>query len=159
LLEGLHHFARRDDVSNQFVARGHAGPLQLNDHQRQAVDEADPIRPGVSVSLAPQVIQKLRPRFNARDWQMIPRTRAGEVEPVALGVIDLLQVCVVSYRLDAFLQGDDLVVAGHRGQGRFPDAAAVVDRTRSRTDFGLDAGADWPTSRTPDGVLARIVRV
>jgi hypothetical protein len=31
LLEGLHHFARRDDVSKQFVARGHAEPLQLDD--------------------------------------------------------------------------------------------------------------------------------
>jgi hypothetical protein len=66
-------------------------------HQRQAVDEADPIRPGVSFSLGPQVIQKLRRRFNARDKQMIPRTHAGDVEQVALGVIDQVSIIIGSY--------------------------------------------------------------
>jgi hypothetical protein len=48
---------------------------------------------------------------------MVARTRAGDVEEVALGVIDLLQVGIVSDRFDALLQGDDLVVAGHYRHG------------------------------------------
>ncbi|MBI3985425.1 MAG: hypothetical protein HY343_00770, partial [Lentisphaerae bacterium] len=43
--------------------------------------------------------------------EMISRTRTGNVEQVALGVINLLQVCIVSDRFDAFLQGDDLAAA------------------------------------------------
>jgi len=40
---------------------------------------------------------------------MITRTFAGDVEQVALGVIDFLQIGVVTDRFDAFLQGDDLI--------------------------------------------------
>jgi hypothetical protein len=43
---------------------------------------------------------------------MVARTRAGDVEQVAFGVIDLLQVGIVSDRFDALLQGDDFIVAG-----------------------------------------------
>jgi hypothetical protein len=42
----------------------------------------------------PQIIKKLRRRFNTRDEQMIPGACAGHVEQVPLGVIDLLQVRV-----------------------------------------------------------------
>ena len=55
--------------------------------------------------------------FDARHQQMIPRAGAGDVEQVALGVVDFLQIGVVADRLDALLQGDDLVVAGHHGHG------------------------------------------
>src|SRR3990170_574850 len=44
---------------------------------------------------------------------MVPRTGAGDVEQVALGVIDFLQVRVVADCFDSLLQGYDLVVAGH----------------------------------------------
>jgi len=43
----------------------------------------------------PQIIQKLRRRRNARHKQMVARASACHVEQVALGVIDLLQVCVL----------------------------------------------------------------
>jgi hypothetical protein len=43
---------------------------------------------------------------------VVARTRAGDVEQVASGVIDLLQVGIVSGRFDALVQGDDFIVAG-----------------------------------------------
>ena len=42
---------------------------------------------------------------------MIARSGAGDVEQVALGVVDLLQVSIVSYRFDPLLQGNDLIIA------------------------------------------------
>ena len=48
---------------------------------------------------------------------MIASSGAGDVEQVALGVIDFLQIGVVADGLDALLQGNDLVVAGHYCHG------------------------------------------
>jgi len=48
---------------------------------------------------------------------MIPRPGAGDVEQVAFGVVDLFQVGVVGDGFDAFLEGDDFVVAGHDHDG------------------------------------------
>ncbi len=50
-----------------------------------------------------KVIQKLRRRLNARHQQMVSCPRAGDVEQVALGVINFLQIGVVANRLDAIL--------------------------------------------------------
>ena len=53
------------------------------------------IRPSGGQSHLPQIIQKLRCRRNAGDQQMIARSGACDVEQVALGAIDLLQVGVI----------------------------------------------------------------
>ena len=61
-------------------ARGHAGLLQLDDHQRQAVDEADQIRPaGVKragdAELADQqeiIIRRLLPINDAQPFRFLP---------------------------------------------------------------------------------------
>ncbi len=45
-----------------------------------------------------QVIEKLGCRGNARDKQMIPRSRARDVQQVTLGVVHLLQIGVVAHR-------------------------------------------------------------
>jgi len=42
---------------------------------------------------------------------MVAGTGAGDVEQVALGVVDLLEIGIVCDPLDAFLQRQDLVVA------------------------------------------------
>ena len=63
------------------------------------------------------VIKKLRSRLDTRHQQMISRPRAGNVEQMAFGVIHLLQVGVVANRFDAFLQGNDFIVAGHYDHG------------------------------------------
>ena len=64
---------------------------------------AKPIAPGDD-DLSVEIIEKLRRRLDARDQQMIARAGAGDVEQVALGVVDLLQIGVVADRLDALLQ-------------------------------------------------------
>ena len=61
-------------------ARGHAGLLQLDDHQRQAVDEADQIRPaGVEragdAELADQqeiIVRRLLPINHAQPFRLLP---------------------------------------------------------------------------------------
>jgi len=73
--------------------------------------------PDSRIPIHPHVFKKLRPRGQTRHQQMIPRAGAGNVQQVAFGVIDLLQVGVVTDRLDALLQRDDLVVAGHHHHG------------------------------------------
>ncbi len=67
-------------------------------------------------SIAPstsQIIQKLGCGLDGRYAQMVTGSCAGDVEQVAFGVMDFLQVRVVAYRFDSLLQGNDLVVAGH----------------------------------------------
>jgi hypothetical protein len=51
----------------------------------------------------PHVIKKLRPRLDSRDEQMVSGAGTGDVEQVALGVVDFLQVGVIAYGLDALL--------------------------------------------------------
>jgi hypothetical protein len=63
-----------------------------------------------------QIVEKLGRRLDAGDEQMIPRSGAGDIEQVALGVVDFLQVGVIAHGFDALLQRDDLVVAGHHHQ-------------------------------------------
>ena len=54
----------------------------------------------------PQIIEKFRCRFDARDQQMIPRAGARNVEQVAFGVVDFFQIRVVGRRLDPLLVGE-----------------------------------------------------
>lgn len=58
--------------------------------------------------------KKLGRRLDARDQQVITGAGAGDVQRLALGVVDLLQVCVVAHGLNALLQWDDFIVARHR---------------------------------------------
>jgi hypothetical protein len=44
---------------------------------------------------------------------MIPSASAGDVEQVTLGVINLLEVGIVTDSFDAFLQGQNLIIASH----------------------------------------------
>ena len=44
---------------------------------------------------------------------MISGASAGNIEQMALGVVDLFQVGVVSYSFDAFLRRNNLIVARH----------------------------------------------
>jgi hypothetical protein len=51
--------------------------------------------------------------LDAGDQQMVASAGASDVEQVAFGVVDLLQVGLVGDVLDALLQWDHVVVAGH----------------------------------------------
>jgi len=64
-----------------------------------------------------QVIKEFGCRHYARDKQMISGAGAGDIEQVAFGVIDLLEIRVVADSLNAFLQGDDFVITRHHGDG------------------------------------------
>jgi hypothetical protein len=87
----------------------------------------------------PQIIQKLRRRLDATHQQMIPSPRAGYVEQVALGVVDLFEVRVVGYGLDSFLQREDLVVARHHGHSpEFEALGQVHGADRDASTGGFD---------------------
>jgi hypothetical protein len=62
--------------------------------------------------------RQLRGRLDAADQQAVAGAGAGDVEEVALGVVDLFEVGLVGDGLDALLQRQHLVVAGHDGDGR-----------------------------------------
>jgi len=81
-------------------------------------------------SLASHVIQELRCRFDARYQQVIPRTGAGNVEQMTLGVIDFFQVCIITNAFDSLLQRNNFIVASH-----------YRDRTELQP-FGQVHGAD-----------------
>jgi hypothetical protein len=61
----------------------------------------------------PEIVQEFRYRVDAGNQQMIPGAGTGNVEQMALGIIDFLQIGIVADRLDALLQGNYFVVAGH----------------------------------------------
>ena len=48
---------------------------------------------------------------------MIPSSRAGDVEQMAFGIINLLQIRIVSHRFNPLLQRENLVVACHYRHG------------------------------------------
>ena len=60
-----------------------------------------------------QIIQELRRRINAGHHQPISRPRAGHVEEMPFGVVDLLEIGFLGRGLDALGQRQHLVVAGH----------------------------------------------
>lgn len=64
-----------------------------------------------------EVIQEFRHGSDPSYEQMVSGTGAGDVEQMALGVIDLLQIRIVTDRLDTLLQGDYFVIAGHYNHG------------------------------------------
>ena len=70
-------------------------------------------------------------------WSLRPR--AGDVEQMALGVIDLLQIGVVADRLDALLQRNDLIVAGHDHHGaKLQPLGQMHGADRDMTAGGFD---------------------
>jgi hypothetical protein len=64
-----------------------------------------------------EIIQEFRYWFDTRNQKVITGASAGDVEQMALGVIDLLQVGIVANRFDPFLQRNYFVIAGHHGYG------------------------------------------
>ena len=76
-----------------------------------------------------KVIQELRNWLNTGDQQVIAGARAGDVKQMALGVVDLLQVGVVSDGLDACLAWDNLIVASHDDDRSELQALGIVHRT------------------------------
>ena len=64
-----------------------------------------------------KVVQELRRRFDASHEEVVSGTGAGDVEEMPFSVVDILQVRVISDRLDPLLKRNDLIVAGHDSDG------------------------------------------
>ena len=60
-----------------------------------------------------QIVEKLRCGAAARDQQVIAGARAGDVEEMPLGVVDVGEISVVRDGLDSFLERKHYIVAGH----------------------------------------------
>jgi hypothetical protein len=69
------------------------------------------------LKLSTQIVQILGGRLDARDKQVVSRSRTCHIQQLAFSVVDLLQVGVVTNGLDSLLQGDYLVVASHDSHG------------------------------------------
>ena len=65
----------------------------------------------------PQIIKKFGCRLNARNQQMVSRTRAGNVKKVSFSIVDILQIGIVTDGLDTLLQGNDFIIASHHRHG------------------------------------------
>ena len=92
----------------------------------------------------PQIIQEFRHRRHPADQQMVSGTGAGNVEQVPLGVVDLAQIGIVADRLDALLQGDHFVVAGHHHHSAELQALGEMHGP----DRDMPAGGSTCSSRT-----------
>ena len=75
------------------------------------------IHVGRNLARPPEVIQEFGYRVDSGNQQMISGTGTGHVEQVPLGVVNLLQIGVVTDRLETLLQGNYFVVAGHHNHG------------------------------------------
>jgi hypothetical protein len=64
-----------------------------------------------------EVVQEFGHGPDARNQQMIPGTGTGDIEQVTLGIVDLLQISIITDCLNSLLQGNDLVVTGHHHHG------------------------------------------
>jgi hypothetical protein len=53
--------------------------------------------------LHPQIVEKFGRRFDASDQQVVSCAGASDIEQVAFGIVDLLQIGIVADRLDALL--------------------------------------------------------
>ena len=51
-----------------------------------------------------EIVQELRPRLDSRDEQLIPRSRAGDVEELSLRVVDLLQIIFPRFLMNSRLR-------------------------------------------------------
>ena len=79
-----------------------------------------------------EIVKELRRGFHARHEQMISRTGAGDVEQMAFGVVDFLQVGVVADGLDALLQGmtssSQAITATARNSSPLARCMVLIDR-------------------------------
>jgi hypothetical protein len=64
-----------------------------------------------------EVVQKFGYRVDSGHKKMISGAGTGNIEQVPLGVVDFLQIGVVADCLDALLQGNNFVIAGHHDHG------------------------------------------
>jgi Peptidase family M28 len=64
-----------------------------------------------------EIVEKFGDWGDASHQKVVAGARASDVEQMALGVVDLLQVGLVAHALDPLLQRNDLVIAGHDGDG------------------------------------------
>jgi hypothetical protein len=86
---------------------------------------------------------------------MIAGASAGDVEQMALAVVDLFEVSIVGDILDALLQWDDLVVArDHRDRAKLQPLRQMhgSDRELARRDLDLVADFDRRNTGLFDGV-------
>gem|GEM_PF-2380748 len=65
------------------------------------------------LQLHPQIIEELGYRINTRYQKILARTGAGDIKQVAFRVVNFFKICAVSDSLNSFLQGDNLIIAGH----------------------------------------------
>jgi hypothetical protein len=72
---------------------------------------------GATLIALHEVVQKFGCWFHSGNQKMISRAGTGNVEQVPLSVVDFLQIGVVANCLDAFLQRNYFVVAGHHDNG------------------------------------------
>jgi hypothetical protein len=72
---------------------------------------------GATLIALREIVQKLGYRGDPANQQMIAGTGTGDVEQVPFGVIDFLQVCVITDCPNALLQRDYFVIAGHHDHG------------------------------------------
>jgi len=64
-----------------------------------------------------QIVQKLRNGVDAAHKKMIACARTGDIQQVALGVINLFKIGVVRRGLDPFLRWNYFIVASHNHDG------------------------------------------
>jgi hypothetical protein len=60
-----------------------------------------------------EVSDELRHGLDTRHQKVIPSTRACDIKQVSLGVVDLLQIGIITDGFDSLLEGNDLVVTRH----------------------------------------------
>ena len=86
-----------------------------------------------------QVVEKLRSGFHAGDEQMVSGAGAGDIEQVAFGVVDFLEVCIIADRSNPLLKRQDFLVAGHHGHAaEFETFGEVHGADRDMAVGGFD---------------------
>src|SRR3984893_14395613 len=101
-----------------------------------------------------EVVQKCGYWVHSGNQQMISGT--GDVEQVPLGVVDLLQIGIVADCLDALLQGNYFVVAGHHDPGpKFQPFGEVHGADRDVPVGGFDVFIENLESKAASMTAAR----
>jgi hypothetical protein len=98
-----------------------------------------------------QIIKKFGRGFDACHQQMVPRTRAGNIEKMSLGIVDILQIGVVTDGFDALLQRRSRIGTGRwepRSGGRKHPRR---EHSRARSPGTIQALADKGWTKTSGG--------
>ena len=129
IIEVTWHVGR---VSRRRRVGGHRSAL------RKSVPRSASSMRGTTLIALDEVVQKFRYRIDSANQQMIPGAGAGDVEQVALGVIDLLQI---GWRLAPPRAGLFLKVAYGAPVDRVPSMILLPNsmalRTASSRDLNL----------------------